>query len=166
MGLSRAVDEVDTSGSEDSNNNDIEEAGFILTGIFQTYTWDQLLAVYKHQGQDLTATIILIIGCGSEAPDCVVKNLANVLLAFGRTEDGMNSTGTLADSQYAHRLQEEEIISIHNVGGGIQEVHNSPYAHEGNADDEVVDLLSGDDNGVPQQRQFMTNKDGFVLISY
>jgi hypothetical protein len=85
MGLSRAVNGVDTSGNEDSNNNDIEKAGCTLTGIFQTYTQDQLLAVYKHQGQDLNATITYIIGRGSEAPDCVVKNLANVLPSFSRT---------------------------------------------------------------------------------
>ena len=161
-----------TGGVESSTENhsriDTDEAILMLTSIFkgQGYTQDQLLAVYTHQGQNLNATVTYIVSRRSESPDTVVGNLSNVLPHFCRVEDVMNAAaGTLADEEFARRLHEEDIRLLQMSGGGIQQVHNAPYARGGvvaNNDGDVISLLDEDCN-IPQPQQPMSDKDKLLL---
>ena len=140
----------------------------MLTNIFNAkgYTRDQLLAVYKHQGRNLHATVTYIVGRESEAPNIVVGNLSNVMPSFGRVEDVMNAAAsTLADKEFARHLHEEDIRQLQMSGGGVQQVHNAPYARGGvvaNNGGGVISLLDEDCN-VPQPRQPMSDRDKLLL---
>ena len=161
------TDGVD-SANEKNSRNDTDGEISMLTNIFNAkgYTRDQLLAVYKHQGRNLHATVTYIVGRESEAPNIVVGNLSNVMPSFGRVEDVMNAAAsTLADEEFARHLHEEDIRQLQMSGGGVQQVHNAPYARGGvvtNNGGGVISLLDEDCN-VPQPRQPMSDKDKLLL---